>query len=97
MARPNILFIMPDQLRADFLSCYGAEFIATPQIDSLAADGVRYARAYSTAPVCVTARLNLLTGLNSIRTGVLDNSQFLRPDYREVGLSTWPELLGACG
>ncbi|HIC69324.1 MAG TPA: hypothetical protein EYO90_07340, partial [Candidatus Latescibacteria bacterium] len=48
MARPNILFIMPDQLRADFLSCYGAEFIATPQIDSLAADGVRYARAYST-------------------------------------------------
>ena len=97
MARPNILFIMPDQLRADFLSCYGAEFIATPQIDSLAADGVRYARAYSTSPACVTARHNLLTGLNSIRTGVLDNSQFLRPDYREVGLSTWPELLGACG
>jgi arylsulfatase len=40
MPRPNLLFIMPDQLRADFLSCYGAGFIDTPHIDSLADDGV---------------------------------------------------------
>ena len=43
--KPNIVFIMPDQLRAGFLSCYGADFIQTPHIDSLAEQGVRYERA----------------------------------------------------
>ena len=38
----NILFIMPDQLRPDFLSCYGADFIDTPHIDSLAQQGMLY-------------------------------------------------------
>ena len=37
--QPNLLFIMPDQLRADFLSCYGATFIHTPHIDSIADEG----------------------------------------------------------
>ena len=45
MAQPNLVFIMPDQLRYDFLSCYGADFVDTPNIDRLAEKGVRYARA----------------------------------------------------
>ena len=45
MPRPNIVFIMPDQLRADFLSCYGASFIDTPHIDGLAQQGVLFDRA----------------------------------------------------
>ena len=68
--RLNLLFIMPDQLRADFLSCYGADFIETPHIDGLAARGVRYERAYSPSPICVPARAMLLTGRNAIQTGV---------------------------
>ena len=44
--QPNLLFLMPDQLRADFLSCYGAEFIDTPNIDRLAAEGVHLTRHY---------------------------------------------------
>lgn len=95
--RPNLLFIMPDQLRADFLSCYGAGFVQTPHIDALAADGVRYNRAYSTQPVCVPARASLLTGMNAIRTGVLDNGLWLRPDYQACGIRTWPELLREAG
>ena len=59
MSKPNLLFLMPDQLRHDFLSCYGASFIDTPHIDSLAAEGLRYDCAYSTSPVCVAARHNL--------------------------------------
>ena len=51
--KPNLLFIMPDQLRADFLSCYGATFIHTPHIDSIAEGGVRYERAHSASPICV--------------------------------------------
>ena len=95
--RPNIVFLMPDQLRADFLGCYGADFLETPHMDALCAQGVRYSRAYSQHPVCVPARVSLITGMNAIRTGVLDNGQFLRPDYRACGLQTWPQLLNQHG
>ncbi|MCH8198212.1 MAG: sulfatase-like hydrolase/transferase, partial [Proteobacteria bacterium] len=72
---------MPDQLRRDFLSCYGADFIDTPNIDALCDQGVRYSSAYSAHPVCVPARASLLTGMDASVTGVLDNAQYLRPDY----------------
>ena len=45
--KPNIIFMMPDQLRHDFLSCYGASFVDTPNIDALCAQGIRYQNAYS--------------------------------------------------
>ncbi len=96
-AKPNLLFIMPDQLRADFLSCYGAGFIETPHIDSLCESGVRYARAYSPSPLCVPMRSTLLTGLNAIRTGVLSNHQYLRPDLETCGIGIWPAMLRGAG
>ena len=95
--RPNIVFIMPDQLRHDFLSCYGASFIDTPHIDALADEGVRFDNCYSEHPVCVAARTSLITGMNGIKTGTLHNGLFLRPDYRACGISTWPELLSEQG
>ena len=97
MAKPNLLFIMPDQLRPDFLGCYGADFVQTPHIDGLAARGVRFTRAYSQHPICVPARAALLTGMHALRTGVLDNGLALRPDYAACGLATWPELLAERG
>ena len=95
--QPNLLFIMPDQLRADFLSCYGAAFIDTPHIDSIAQGGIRYERAYSISPICVPARASLLTGMNAIRNGVTDNGQWLRPDLAQCGIHTWPEILANAG
>ena len=95
--RPNIIFIMPDQLRADFLSCYDASFIDTPNIDSIADRGVIYGSAYSAHPVCVPARVSLMTGMDAIKNGVLDNGQFLRTDYKDCGISTWPDILSANG
>lgn len=95
--KPNIVFIMPDQLRHDFLSCYGASFIDTPNIDSLADHGVRYDQCYSEHPICVAARASLITGMNAIKTGTLHNGQFVRPDYQACGISTWPELLNQQG
>lgn len=95
--KPNLLFFMPDQLRHDFLSCYGADFIDTPHIDSLAEQGVRYERAYSVSPICVPARAMLLTGMNAIKNGVTDNGQWLRPDLAECGIKTWPEMLNEQG
>ncbi|MDQ2785877.1 MAG: sulfatase-like hydrolase/transferase [Chloroflexota bacterium] len=95
--RMNVVFLMPDQLRPDFLSCYGADFIHTPQIDALCAGGTRYARAISPSPLCVPMRASLLTGQNTIRTGVLNNYSWLRPDHTACGMPTWPELLAAVG
>ena len=95
--RPNILFLFPDQLRRDFLSCYGASFISTPNIDWIAETGVRYDNAYSASPLCVPARTALLTGMNAIRNGVTDNLHALRPDYNEAGIRTWPQILAGSG
>ncbi|MBF6592435.1 MAG: sulfatase-like hydrolase/transferase, partial [Ktedonobacterales bacterium] len=95
--RMNVVFLMPDQLRPDFLSCYGADFIQTPHIDSLCAGGTRYARAISPSPLCVPMRASLLTGQNTIRTGVLNNYSWLRPDHTACGMPTWPEMLAAAG
>jgi arylsulfatase len=88
---------MPDQLRSDFLGCYGAGFIRTPNVDRLAARGVRFGQSYSLHPVCVPARASLLVGQHALRTGVLDNQHYIPPDYRGRGLATWPELLNERG
>jgi arylsulfatase A-like enzyme len=58
----NILFIMCDQLRWDYLSCYGHPNLATPNIDALAARGVRFTRAYVQSPVCGPSRMSFYTG-----------------------------------
>jgi arylsulfatase A-like enzyme len=58
----NILFIMCDQLRWDYLSCYGHPTLATPHIDGLAARGVRFTRAYVQSPICGPSRMSFYTG-----------------------------------
>ena len=58
----NILFIMADQLRWDYLSCYGHPHLDTPNIDKLAAKGVRFDRAYVQSPVCGPSRASTYTG-----------------------------------
>jgi len=95
--KPNLLFVLADQLRPDFLGCYGAGFVRTPNLDALARRGVVFGQAYSPHPVCVAARAALLTGMHSLRTGVLDNGLFLRPDRAQAGIATWPELLTGAG
>jgi len=58
----NILFIMCDQLRWDYLSCYGHPRLSTPNIDGLARRGVRFDRAYVQSPVCGPSRMSFYTG-----------------------------------
>lgn len=62
MTAKNILFIMFDQLRWDYLSCYGTQHIKTPNIDRLAQKGVRFTRAYVQAPLCGPSRMSTYTG-----------------------------------
>jgi len=83
-SKPNFLFIMADQLRHDYLGCAGTDWIHTPNIDRLAARGVRFTQACANAPVCAPARISLATGVAPHRSGRLTNSDFLprrQPTY----------------
>ncbi len=67
MERPNILFLMTDQHRWDALGCAGNRAIRTPNIDRLASSGIRFSQACTPTPVCVAARMTLITGHRSSR------------------------------
>jgi arylsulfatase A-like enzyme len=69
----NILFIMCDQLRADYLSCAGHPRLETPNIDSLAARGVLFSKAYCQAPVCGGSRMSFYTGRYNFTHGATWN------------------------
>ncbi len=58
----NVLWIMADQLRWDYLSCYGADHIDTPNLDWLASQGVRFDKAYVQSPICGPSRMSFYTG-----------------------------------
>ena len=60
--RPNILFIMVDEMRWDAMGCAGHPVVRTPNLDRLARQGVLFANSYSVAPVCCPARRTLFTG-----------------------------------
>ena len=67
-SRPNFLVILADNLGKDWFSCYGADGGHTPEIDRLAAGGVRFKHCYVT-PLCSTTRVQMLTGRYGFRTG----------------------------
>lgn len=81
--RPNLLFILADQLRASSLPIYGENQIKTPNIDRLAASGVVFDNMISTCPVCTPYRSMLLTGRHPQTTGHLIN--FVTTRHDEIG------------
>ncbi|WP_339771924.1 alkaline phosphatase family protein [uncultured Pseudosulfitobacter sp.] len=96
MAAKNILFIMFDQLRWDYLSCYGAQHIDTPNIDRLAKMGVRFTRAYVQAPLCGPSRMSTYTGRYVHSHGASWNAtplkvgeQTLGDHLRAAGMGCW--------
>jgi arylsulfatase A-like enzyme len=73
--KPNILIIMTDQQFADGMSCVmGKKYLNTPHMDSLAANGVRFTRAYSPNPLCMPMRTSMISGLYPHQTGVQTNN-----------------------
>ncbi|MFN3169582.1 MAG: sulfatase-like hydrolase/transferase [Hyphomicrobiales bacterium] len=95
--KPNIVFLLPDQLRPDFLGCYGAGFLKTPNIDALAKQGTRWETATSPSPICVPARASMLMGQHAHANGVIDNLSWVRPDHEAIGLKGWPQYLVEAG
>ena len=81
----NILFIMCDQLRWDYLSCYGHPKLRTPNIDALAERGVRFHNAYCQAPLCGPSRASFYTGRYMSSHGVMANEDCSRLDEFTIG------------
>ena len=70
--RPNILFILVDDLGWKDLGSYGSEFYDTPHLDILAERGIRFTDAYSAHPVCSPTRAAIMTGKDPVRVGITD-------------------------
>ncbi|HLJ15180.1 MAG TPA: sulfatase-like hydrolase/transferase [Bryobacteraceae bacterium] len=75
--RPNILLIMTDQHRRNYMTAAGNSIVPTPNIDRIASRGVRFTNAICPYPVCAASRASLLSGLHAHTTGVINNTDLL--------------------
>lgn len=88
MKKPNILILHGDQHRFDCLGCYGNKEVCTPNLDALAAQGVRYTEHYTVYPVCTPSRYSMLCGLYPHQHTAWSNESTL-----PSGVATFPRLL----
>jgi arylsulfatase len=91
--RPNVVFILADDLGYADLGCYGQKKIKTPNLDRLAAEGMRFTQAYSGNPVCAPSRCTLMTGYHTGHAQVRNNKQVGEGDAWALGSTTggqWP-------
>src|SRR5262247_1869784 len=91
--RPNILWISTEDISPD-LGCYGDSYAVTPNIDKLAAQGVRYTKAFATAPVCAPSRSAIITGMYPTTIGSMHMRSKAVPP---VGVKAFTEYLRAAG
>jgi N-sulfoglucosamine sulfohydrolase len=90
--RPNILLILSDDHSSSHVGCYGNADVKTPNLDRLAADGMRFDRAYVTCPQCVPSRASIMAGRSPVAIGM---TRFSAP--LPAGVKTYPEMLRANG
>ncbi len=88
----NIILIQSDQHRRDWLGCAGADFIHSPNLDALAARGVRFSQASCSYPLCGPSRMSFLTGRHPWRNGIFTNDESL-PSHE----LTYAHALGLAG
>ncbi len=91
-AKPNILFIMADQLAARYLPFHGHPLVKTPHLSRLATEGVVFENCYSSSPLCAPARATVMNGLLPSRTGVYDNAAEF-----PSAIPTWAHYLRLAG
>lgn len=92
MSSPNVVFLFSDQHNRSVAGCYGDDLVRTPNIDRLAAQGVRFDNAYCPSPICVPSRMATLTSRWPCRQDCWTNDDLLRSD-----LPTWLHGAGAAG
>jgi len=92
--QPNIIFLLTDDQRADTMGCAGNTIIQTPNMDALAANGVRFKNAFVTTSICASSRASIFTGQWTRRHGIID---FRTHFSEEVLAQTYPMLLSQAG
>jgi N-acetylglucosamine-6-sulfatase len=92
--RPNVVFILMDDLRWDEIGCAGHPFVKTPNIDRIAREGAFFRNAFATTPLCSPSRASFLTGRYPHAHGVTDNTDHDALSHRLV---TFPRLLHDAG
>ncbi len=92
MEPKNLLVLMSDEHNPKTLGCYGHSMVKTPNLDALAARGVRFPTAYCNSPICIPARANFATGQFIHRMGYWDNG-----DPYEGSVTSWHHRLRAAG
>ena len=73
--RPNLIWLVAEDM-SPWLGCYGDTTVPTPNCDRLAREGIRYANAFATSPVCAPARSSLITGMYATRIGTMQMPRF---------------------
>src|SRR5262249_24433440 len=89
--RPNVIFILVDDMGYADLGCMGSKDIRTPNIDRLAKEGVKFTNFYANAPVCTPTRAAFLTGRYQQRVGLEWAMGFTAEQFRRVGDKWVPE------
>jgi arylsulfatase A len=84
---PNVIVLLADDMGNGDTSCYGAKDIRTPNIDSLAASGIRFTSYYAPAPICSPSRAGMITGRYPLRAG-MSTSKNIASAMNEPGLAT---------
>ena len=82
--RPNILFFFSDQQRWDTLGCYGQRLNLTPNLDQMAAEGVRFEHAFTCQPVCGPARACIQAGKYATEVGCFTNHRMLPTSEKTI-------------
>lgn len=95
--QPNIIFILADDMSYRDLSCYGQQRYKTPNLDQLAANGIRFTQAYAAAPECAPSRCSLMTGLHAGHSTVRINSSARGQDHLLDSDVTIAEVLKKAG
>jgi len=92
--RPNIVFVLVDDMRWDEYGKAGHPYIKTPNIDRLANEGVRFTQAFCSTPLCSPSRASFLTGQYAHTHGIIDNT---RRNERSHQLNTFPKIMNQAG
>lgn len=104
--RPNILFILCDDMGYGDLGCYSQKLIHTPHLDRMAEEGMRFTQAYAGSPVSAPSRATLMTGQHTGHTHVRGNREYWpnsplvyyqdNPDYAVVGQEPYAPTTSCC-